>query len=370
MKSFNLDTTVTVCGGTPQEPINVSNSNDTYIVDTLVNLELPDITVTDSDGTVATVPSMENVVCTPSAPTSVRVSNLNDTYDVTTSVDLELPNINFTDSDGTVSSVPSMESITATPQVPPTPVRVSNINDSYDVNTLVDLELPNINFTNSDGIVTSVPSMEDIVATSCPVKSGIVYERFYHNNSKVSAALYDEGWLIQNGVLDGYTIPANPLYAQKLDPLDNTGNTLLHLNAFGNYIRFTYADGTQSNMDGYTYSIDNLTGLGIAGFGTTGSYSSYFGSNGLIAQTNTANTGGHNDWFGATSAIFWRMSEQDPSVGYSLYCNRDFNRTWNTSTLVSQYTTIHLYFDGAARLYNQNLNQSRYFLTVRIHFKS
>tara|TARA_R110000787_G_scaffold161715_3_gene275114 strand:- start:2432 stop:4135 length:1704 start_codon:yes stop_codon:yes gene_type:complete len=138
MKSFNLDTTVTVCGGTPQEPINVSNSNDTYVVDTLVDLELPDITVTDSDGTVATVPSMENVVCTPSGQTSVRVSNSDDTYDVTTSVDLELPDSS-----------------------------VSNSNNSY-VNALPateDLALPNINFTDSDGTVTSVPSMEDIVAT-------------------------------------------------------------------------------------------------------------------------------------------------------------------------------------------------------------
>ena len=115
MKSFNLDTMITVCGGTPQEPINVSNSNDTYVVDTLVDLELPDITVTDSDGTVSTVPSMENVVCTPSGSSSVRVSNLNDSYDVTTSVDLELPNINFTDSDGITTSVPSMEDIVATP---------------------------------------------------------------------------------------------------------------------------------------------------------------------------------------------------------------------------------------------------------------
>ena len=138
MKSFNLDTTVTVCGGTPQEPINVSNSNDTYVVDTLVDLELPDITVTDSDGTVATVPSMENVVCTPSGQTSVRVSNSDDTYDVNTSVDLELPDSS-----------------------------VSNSNNSY-VNALPateDLALPNINFTDSDGTVTSVPSMEDIVAT-------------------------------------------------------------------------------------------------------------------------------------------------------------------------------------------------------------
>ena len=42
-------------------------------------------------------------------------------------------------------------------------VRVSNSNDSYDVTTGVDLELPNIQFTQTDGSPTSVPSMENLV---------------------------------------------------------------------------------------------------------------------------------------------------------------------------------------------------------------
>jgi hypothetical protein len=46
--------------------INVSNSNDSYDVDTSINLSLPDITFTDSDGVETSVPSMENLICTPS----------------------------------------------------------------------------------------------------------------------------------------------------------------------------------------------------------------------------------------------------------------------------------------------------------------
>jgi len=337
MKSFNLDTTVTVCGGTPQEPINVSNSNDTYVVDTLVDLELPDITVTDSDGTVSTVPSMENVVCTPSGPSSVRVSNSDDSYDVNTSVDLELPDSS-----------------------------VSNSNNSY-VNTLPateDLALPNINFTDSNGVVTSVPSMEDIVATPCSVKSGIAYERFYHNNSSTSVALYDEAWLIQNGVLDGYTQPANPLYTQKLDPLDNTGNTLFHPNAFGNYIRFTYADGTQSNMDGLTYSIDNLTGLAMSGVSTLATFNGYCGAGGAIETFNTNNTEGYNDWFGGTAAIFWRLT----GFPGALYWKRTLH--WNITTLLAgSSTTRNLYYNGYGYIYFNNMTTNRFFLNVRIHFK-
>jgi len=46
------------------EALRVSNSNDTF--DTLIteDLELPNISVTDCDGTVSSVPSMEDVVCT------------------------------------------------------------------------------------------------------------------------------------------------------------------------------------------------------------------------------------------------------------------------------------------------------------------
>ena len=161
MKSFNLDTTVTVCGGTPQEPINVSNSDDSYVIDTLVDLELPNINVTDSDGTVTSVPSMEDITCTP--PVALNISNSNDSYDVDTLVDLELPNINFTDSDGITTNVPSMENITATPSTPPTSIRVSNSDDSYDVTTLVDLELPNSTVSNSDdSYVQLVPATESL----------------------------------------------------------------------------------------------------------------------------------------------------------------------------------------------------------------
>ena len=54
--------------------------------------------------------------------------------------------------------------------IPAGPIRVSNSNDSYVVQVYSDLELPNINFTDSDGTTTSVPSMENIVATPFPEK--------------------------------------------------------------------------------------------------------------------------------------------------------------------------------------------------------
>lgn len=56
---------------------NVSNSDDSYSVDVLSeeDLELPNITVTDSDGSTSSYPSVKNVVCTPAA-TVLNTANL------------------------------------------------------------------------------------------------------------------------------------------------------------------------------------------------------------------------------------------------------------------------------------------------------
>ena len=295
MKSFNLDTTVTVCGNTPQLPINVSNSDDSYIVDTLVDLELPNINVTDSDGTVTSVPSVQDVTCTP--PSAIRVSNSDDSYDVNTLVDLELPNstisnsnntysqlvpatenlglpnINVTDSDGTVTSVPSMENITCTP---PSAIRVSNSDDSYDVNTLVDLELPNstisnsnnsysqlvpatenlglpnINFTDSDGTVTSVPSMENITATAAGSIRVSNSDDSYDVNTSVDLELPNTS--ISN---------SNNSYFQLVPATENLG--LPNIN-------FTDSDGTVSSVP----SMEDITATaGTASIRVSNSNDSY-----------------------------------------------------------------------------------------------
>jgi len=139
-------------------------------------------------------------------------------------------------------------------------INVSNSNDSYSVNVTNDLELPNISFTDSDGTTTSVPSMEDIVATACPVKSGIAYTRPYLTNQSTSYALYDDGHNLANGVYD-YTPPSNPLHCTQLDV--NSVSPLLTLkenNEFGNKNRFTDELGGQTYANDYI--IDHLTGLG------------------------------------------------------------------------------------------------------------
>ena len=101
---------------------NVSNSDNSYNVNVLAtaSLSLPNIVFTDSDGTTTSVPSVTDIVAT-LCPTfeDATVHNSNDSYSVTVGSggDLELPNINFTDSDGTTTSIPSMEAVVCTPSV-------------------------------------------------------------------------------------------------------------------------------------------------------------------------------------------------------------------------------------------------------------
>jgi len=139
-------------------------------------------------------------------------------------------------------------------------INVSNSNDSYSVNVTNDLELPNISFTDSDGTTTSVPSMEDIVAAACPVKSGIIYKRPYLNTQLVSYSNFDDGYNLANGVYD-YTPPSNPLHLSQLDSASGTPFlTLKENNEFGNKNRFTDELGGQTYANDYI--IDHLTGLG------------------------------------------------------------------------------------------------------------
>lgn len=145
--------------------------------------------------------------------------------------------------------------------IPSDIINVSNSNDSYNVDTMVDLDLPNIIFTDSDGSTASVPSMEDIVATPLPTKSGIRYNRPMYTGQQNSAAVGDDGWHFQNGTYD-YTPPINPVSIATIDPAsDKSFFMLLENNAFGNKERFTDINGLQVYGDDYV--IDHLTGLAI-----------------------------------------------------------------------------------------------------------
>lgn len=197
------------------------------------------------------------------------------------------------------------------------PINVSNSNDSYDVDTLVDLELPDSFVSNSnDSFVVNLPATTDLelidetiqvvddndivistvnnplyenLTIEVPIfsnaASGWAYNNVQPTGAEVSYATGDDADSVTT-----YTPPSIPISFCKLD--NNAVDpfiTLLDNNQFGNKDRFTDEDGLQ--VYGNSYAIDHHTGLG---------WSTAIGSNGnwstVIAAANTSTAYIYSDW--------------------------------------------------------------------------
>jgi len=144
----------------------------------------------------------------------------------------------------------------------PTYVTVQNSNLSYNVTVTNGgtLPLPNIDFTDSTGITTNVPSMDDLVCTPSSPKSGIAYV-LPQNSQTISYSQFDAGWHTANTPTPAN--PTNPLYYATLDYTAGNGlDTLVDDNLFGggNKNRFTDELGTQVYAN--NYRIDHLHRIG------------------------------------------------------------------------------------------------------------
>lgn len=95
----------------------ITNSDGSYTVELLPeqNLELPDINVTDSDGTIRTQPSVTDVTCIPALDATVENSNQSYTNTVASGGTLVLPDITVTDSDGSTYTQPAVTDVFCTP---------------------------------------------------------------------------------------------------------------------------------------------------------------------------------------------------------------------------------------------------------------
>jgi hypothetical protein len=187
------------------------------------------------------------------ADASVINSDSTFTYNIPSGETYILPDITHVDSNGTDVVKAAQTPMVCTPNQA---LNISNSNDSFDVNTLVDLELPNINFTDSNGVTTSIPSMEAITASSCVAKSGLAYHRPLTTGARISYKTKDDYWQIINN--DYSDAPAHPLHFVKLQA--GTFDMLVDDNTFGNKNKNTDKLGGQVYTD--DYCVDNLTGIG------------------------------------------------------------------------------------------------------------
>jgi hypothetical protein len=129
--------------------------------------------------------------------------------------------IKYIDSDSILKSVNFGETPVCTPNGGGD-INVSNSNDTYSVDTSVDLELPDITHTDSDGSPVILPAQTPFVATTCP-NSDIA--KPIQTGQTTSYQSNDDGDLENGRLVNFFTLNSN--------------------NSFGNTNRFTDTLGTQ-----------------------------------------------------------------------------------------------------------------------------
>lgn len=148
----------------PQQPqpqvVTLQNSDGTWTIQVVcgATYTVQDITFTDSDGNVYEIPAQTDVMATPCTPCAdfcdeVKTKTAEEIHDCMTPAQINdyfvqycgcpaCPDATYSNSDGTYSgSIASGDH----------------------------LDIPDINFTDSNGVTTPVPAVTDIVATPCPV---------------------------------------------------------------------------------------------------------------------------------------------------------------------------------------------------------
>ena len=215
----------TVSGGGGSGFVENSDSSYTNTVASGATLVLPDITVTDSDGSTSSVPSVQNVLCTPSADATVENTDSSYTNTVASGATLVLPDITVTDSDGSTSSVPSVQNVVCTPSADAT---VENSDSSY-TNTVASggtLTLPDITVTDSDGSTFTQASVVNVVC-SLAADGTVNVNSVFFDNVASGATLNIEVRQSSGSTLIGSKQGAHFRIPDSVITLDNTdGSTL------------------------------------------------------------------------------------------------------------------------------------------------
>jgi len=220
----------TLSGGGGSGFVENSDSSYTNTVASGSTLVLPDINVTDSDGSISSVPSVQDVVCSPAADSTVENSDSSYTNTVASGATLVLPDINVTDSDGSISSVPSVQDVLCTPAADAT---VENSDSSY-TNTVASggtLVLPDITVTDSDGSTFTQASVVNVVCSLAADGTVNVNSVFFDN------------------VASGGTL--------NIEVRQSSGNTLIGSKQ-GSHFRIPDSVITLDNTDGTTLSTTNV----------------------------------------------------------------------------------------------------------------
>lgn len=297
------------------------------------------------------------------------------------------PDISFTDSDGSVIPTPANTDIVATP-VSDATYQNSDLSFTQLIPGGTTYTSPDISFTDSDGTVSSKPSNTDLVCTPGTTVSGILYNRPIYSGWRTSFANYDEAWQKANGTYT-YT-KINPATIAKLDfSVTNAFFFLTENNSFGNLARFTDENGyyytdpfnsgsaTDPSAFASDYVIDHLTGLGWRRTKISGNWATLLSS----AESQTFAT--YSDW--RIPTIYELFSLVNCDTDALIVGSRKTGMEWypfdqptaaeynSATTNAGNTSEIYTYFSGVTATLSVNLNRNPKTLnapafTVRNHF--
>lgn len=147
------------------------NSDQSYVLSVPSGAvrTIPNITITYPDGSTRSYPAAIDYVVEDTGE-EVNITNSDGSIDVNVTApgSYLIPDSVINNTYGDIVNLPAGQPFSCDAALP---VTVENSNQSYQqlVNSGDTLVLPDINFTDSNGVTTPVPAVTDIVATPCPV---------------------------------------------------------------------------------------------------------------------------------------------------------------------------------------------------------
>ena len=283
--SCNLPLTgVTPTSGTCEDATVINGVSYTQAIASGSTFTLPNITLTEVDGSTVSSPSVVDLTCS--------------WFDIIIKDQLG-------DKIGTITSYPVGGSFEVTCPSGGGTATVENSDDSYSDtvdagNTLV---LPDITVTDSDGSTSTVPSVQDVVCTQVSMYPFLISHR---KPSYTTGNTGDYPTLFAAGYFD-ILFPSTPIQMVQLGA-DNF--TLSVNNKFGNTSRYTSTDGTESDAGTARFSsygsgvsnivIDHYRGVMWYNLPLGGSSTTWGNAQGEIDAINTASLGGFTNWIRPT----------------------------------------------------------------------
>jgi hypothetical protein len=253
--------------------IRVFNSDETYDITTTTNLELPDSVISNSVEQIAILPATENLTITDSiiynSEREIKIlpatqsafiedSKIFESDGITEVVSLpatesfSIPTHKIFNSDGSVRQEDEFNENFTIPVPEPTSIRVFNSNESFDITTDENLELPDSVISNSTGVLVNLPATRPLTITDSKVYKSNGTTQIASIPATQTVNIPDSKIYKSNGTTEVTSLPATESYSIPKHTIFNSDGTVKQTNEFDENFTIPYvppATGWVRNPD-------------------------------------------------------------------------------------------------------------------------